>query len=235
MDTALLLSALTMGFLGSFHCIGMCGAIALSLPVQHLSGWRKYLGILYYNTGRVLTYGMIGWLSGSIGKAVSFPGWQQKLSIILGLLLLLICCLTLRKKAIQPPAFIQKHWNNRIIGYLAPLFRQPTLRSTFLIGLLNGLLPCGLVYMAIAGAIAVHHPYQGMLFMMSFGAGTMPAMMLVGLTGHMLSLRLRNSIRRSAPYVIGVMGLLLVLRGANLNIPYLSPKIVQDKMQCCHR
>lgn len=235
MDTALFLSALTMGFLGSFHCIGMCGAIALSLPVQHLSGWKRHLGVLYYNTGRIVTYGVIGLISGSIGNMISFPGWQQKLSVLLGLLLLLICYRTITKKRAKTPAFVQQYWNNRIISYLSPLFRHRTVSSTFLIGLLNGLLPCGLVYMAIAGAVAAHHPYQGMCFMMSFGLGTLPAMMLVGLTGNMLGQRLRSSIRNAAPYVIGMMGLLLVLRGANLDISYLSPKIAQDKVQCCHR
>lgn len=224
-----------MGFLGSFHCIGMCGAIALSLPVQHLNGWRRYLGILYYNTGRVVTYGLLGFVSGSIGHIISLPGWQQQLSIVLGVILLVICLSNITRNSLRPPAFVQQYWNNKIIAHLTPLLRLKTTQSTFLIGLLNGLLPCGLVYMAIAGAVAVHHPYQSMLFMMSFGTGTLPAMMLLGLTGNMVGLRLRSYIRKASPYVIGFMGILLILRGANLNIPYLSPHVNQNKMQCCHR
>lgn len=235
MDTALFISALTLGLLGSFHCIGMCGAIALSLPVQHLEGWRKYVGIVLYNIGRVITYGVLGALLGSIGNTFSFFGWQQTLSVVLGVLLVIVCILTITRKRFSQSSWIQKYWNSRLINLIAPLFKNKKLYSPFFIGLLNGLLPCGLVYMAIAGAIATHHTHLGALFMMSFGLGTLPAMLLVGLTGNMISAKWRQLIHKSAPYVIGFMGILLILRGANLNIPYLSPKVEQGKMQCCHQ
>ncbi len=235
METGFIISAITLGFLGSFHCIGMCGAIALSLPVQHFSGFQRILGIFLYNIGRVITYGVMGAALGSLGGTFNFMGWQQSISILLGLLLIVVFVLAIRNKQIRQSSFFQKHWNNRIINIIAPLFHNKKLYSPFLIGLLNGLLPCGLVYMAIAGAVAMHHTLQGAMFMMSFGMGTLPAMFLVSLTGNIINVKWRNFFRKSAPYVIGIMGVLLILRGANLNIPYLSPKVEHNKMQCCTR
>lgn len=235
MNTALIISAITIGFLGSFHCIGMCGAIALSLPVQHLNGWKKPVGILLYNTGRIVTYALLGGILGLVGNTFQFWGWQQTVSIILGVLLLTACLLAISKKRLNTSSFIQKNWNNKIINAIAPLFQSKKLSNMLLIGLLNGLLPCGLVYMAIAGAIAAHHALEGMLFMASFGLGTLPAMLILGLTGNMLSIKWRTNIRKASPYIIGIMGLLLILRGANLNIPYLSPAMEQQKVNCCHR
>lgn len=213
----------------------MCGAIALSLPVQHFSGVQKVIGILLYNIGRIITYGIMGAILGSIGSAFNFMGWQQSISIVLGIMLVVVFIVAIRKKQISQSAFVQKHWNNKIVNAIAPLFQNKKLYSPLLIGLLNGLLPCGLVYMAIAGAVAMHHTFQGAVFMMSFGLGTLPAMFLVSITGNVIGVQWRNFFRKSAPYVIGLMGVLLILRGANLNIPYLSPKVEQNKMQCCTR
>src|SRR5690606_30585371 len=135
------------------------------------------------------TYALLGAILGMVGNTFNFWGWQQSISIILGLLLVIVCVITIANKRIATSAFIQKNWNNKIINIIAPLFKSKKLSHTFLIGLLNGLLPCGLVYMAIAGAIAAHHAFEGMIFMASFGLGTLPAMLLLGITGNMLSIK----------------------------------------------
>ena len=107
--------------------------------------------------------------------------------------------------------------------------------NLFLIGLLNGLLPCGLVYMAIAGALATGNILYSSLFMACFGLGTLPAMMTMSFAGSFVSLGMRNKIKKSVPYIVGFMGILLILRGMNLNIPYLSPAIGMHKVvEACH-
>ncbi|WP_222165594.1 sulfite exporter TauE/SafE family protein [Edaphocola aurantiacus] len=233
MYTAILFSALAMGFLGSFHCIGMCGPLALSLPVQHLSGWRRWMGILLYNLGRISTYAILGWLLGLISTQFSFFGWQQKISVILGSVMigyLLYSLLSGRKKVRKA---IQLPWQKNVLQALGRLYAHKKSYTLFLIGLLNGLLPCGMVYMALTAAFALGSHQQAATFMAAFGAGTLPAMAGIGYLGSMISLNLRNKIRRAGPYLAGFMGLLLVLRGLNLGIPYLSPEIREQKVSCC--
>ena len=235
MTFAIVLAALVLGFLGSFHCIGMCGPIALTLPVQHLAGFKKFIGILIYNSGRVFTYAILGLIFGIIGLSFNFFGWQQMLSIILGSLLMLFFIASFFKKRFFNNQFIQKHWNKYIIQWLTPLFHKKNMGNLFLIGLLNGLLPCGLVYMAVAGALATGNILSSSLFMACFGLGTLPAMMTMSFAGSFVSLTMRNRIRKSVPYIVGIMGVLLILRGMNLNIPYLSPALGLDRVaEACH-
>ncbi len=235
MTFAIVLAAFVLGFLGSFHCIGMCGPIALTLPVQHLDGFKKFIGILIYNSGRVFTYAILGSLFGIIGMSFNFFGWQQLLSIVLGSLLLLFFISSFFQKRIFNNQFIQKNWNKYIIQWLTPLFHKKNMGNLFLIGLLNGLLPCGLVYMAVAGALATGNILYSSLFMACFGLGTLPAMMTMSFAGSFVSLAMRNKIRKSVPYIVAIMGILLILRGMNLNIPYISPALgAAGTVEHCH-
>ncbi len=227
---AFLLSGLGLGFLGSFHCVGMCGPIALTLPVQHLNGWRKMSGILFYNAGRVTTYMLLGLVFGWLGQQFYLGGWQQGLSIGLGVLLLaavLFGKLTPKLKI---------GWVQRALGKL--LARRST-GTLFAIGFLNGFLPCGLVYMAIAGAVATGNIWGGALFMGAFGAGTLPAMAAVSWFSQLLGMKGRIAVRRAMPYVMGLMAVLLILRGLNLGIPYVSPEMHPNAEKviekCCHK
>lgn len=228
-----LFSALALGFLGSFHCIGMCGPLALSLPVNHLSGLKKIAGVLLYNTGRICTYAFLGFLLGWIGMTFQFFGWQQFFSVSLGIILLVIFLMNvLHQKIFIKNSLVQK-WHKKIIQHLSQLYQKKSFSGVFFIGLLNGLLPCGLVYMAIAGALGTAHILYSSLFMASFGAGTLPAMMAVSLAGGMLPASFRMSIKKISPYIIGVMGILLILRGLNLGIPFLSPQLhLSEAIEC---
>ena len=235
MTFAVVLAALLLGFLGSFHCIGMCGPIALTLPVQHLEGVKKFTGIIIYNLGRVFTYAALGSIFGIIGMSFNLFGWQQILSIILGSLLVLFFITSFFQKRIFNNQFFQKHWNKYIIRWLTPLFHKKNMGNLFLIGLLNGLLPCGLVYMAIAGALATGNILYSSMFMAAFGLGTLPAMVTMSFAGSFVSLSMRNKIKKSVPYIVGFMGILLILRGMNLDIPYISPVVgATGTVEKCH-
>lgn len=231
---AFVLPSLLLGILGSFHCIGMCGPIALSLPVQHLSGASKFGGILLYNAGRIITYSLLGCLFGLIGLTFDFFGWQQILSVLIGsLFLLFFAGAVLRKQIVRTVPGVDK-WNRFLIARLAPLFHKKGSFTLLFTGLLNGLLPCGLIYMAIAGAVATGSIVGGSLFMAFFGLGTLPAMLAMSYAGSLITVRMRSQMKKSIPYVMAVMGILLILRGMNLNIPYLSPAMVGNAMQSCH-
>ena len=185
---------MAFGFLGSFHCVGMCGPIALSLPVHHLQGSAKAIGIGLYNLGRIATYALIGILFGMIGLSFQYFGWQQALSIGLGIVLLILFFIRIlpRKKMYKAPTFSK--WNEWVIRFLAPLMRSRKKRTLLIIGMLNGLLPCGLIYLALAGAIASGHILYSGMFMAAFGAGTLPAMILASYASGWITLPVRNKI-----------------------------------------
>lgn len=234
MIASFIISGLILGMLGSFHCVGMCGPLALSLPVQHLQGVKRFFGILLYNFGRVFTYSLIGFVAGFAGLGFSLFGWQQILSITLGSILLLVFFGMLFRKRIFKNKMINDTWNRFIINRLTPLYRSKNFYTLFLIGLLNGLLPCGLVYIALSGALATGNILYSSLFMASFGLGTLPAMMIVSFAGNIISIQLRIKIKKAVPYVIGFMGVLLILRGLNLNIPFISPALAINHAVECH-
>lgn len=217
-----LATAFVMGCIGSLHCIGMCGPIALSLPVISNTPASRFSSTLLYNAGRVVTYAALGTVFGSIGFTFRFFGLQQILSITLGLLILGFVFFP--KQKLSRENFLSRSmqtWRSR----LGHLFLQRNYRSVFFIGILNGLLPCGLVYVAIAGAMETASPWKSSLFMASFGLGTLPLMWTLAFFGSFISLRFRTGIRRFFPVLMAGMAALLILRGLELHIPYLSPGI----------
>ena len=220
----LIITALTMGLLGSFHCVGMCGPLALSLPLSNNSSWAKFSGAFLYNAGRVVTYSVFGLLFGSIGKTVALFGYQQWLSVILGLLIIVFIILPKRIKSINNNNFLMAFFE-KIRAALGQLFFKKNYASLFSIGLLNGLLPCGLVYMAAAGAVATGDVVNSVLFMAFFGLGTLPVMWSVAFFGNYVSIGIRQKIRKVYPYMMMLMACLLILRGMGLGIPYVSPEV----------
>jgi uncharacterized protein len=229
-------TAFTIGALGSFHCIGMCGPIALALPVHNGGNGKKIMGSLVYNLGRVSTYAIFGAIFGTVGKGFSLFSSQQWLSVALGgLIVISVVVPTAFKNRLNPASSISRGIG-KIKGGMQHFFRQRSYRALFSIGLLNGLLPCGMVYLAVAGAVATGDSLSGAAYMALFGLGTLPVMWGTVLAGNMISLRLRGLIRRSMPVVIACIGILFIIRGLNLGIPYVSPKMEAKSasVEKCH-
>ncbi|MES2679458.1 MAG: sulfite exporter TauE/SafE family protein [Bacteroidota bacterium] len=224
-----IVAAISLGFLGSFHCIGMCGPIALSLPVHNKPPLLRYLLILSYNAGRIITYSLLGLLAGIIGRSFILAGLQQALSISVGVGLLAFVFIRFKNGLSVNPFFL---WIKTVFARAFSIGRNSSL---FLVGLLNGLLPCGLVYVGLAGAVATGGLLSGALFMAAFGAGTLPMMLLLPLAGSWITPSARSRMRSLVPVMITAMALFLILRGLNLGIPYLSPKInTTEKSMICH-
>ena len=234
----LIITAISLGLLGSFHCIGMCGPIALALPVHQYYPLKKYFGIFLYNLGRVATYTFLGVIFGLLGQSFFLGGFQQILSIVIGALLLLSVIFTNSKSlhSAKSLGFLYSFINS-VKNQLGNLFNKIGLHFLFFIGLLNGLLPCGLVYLGIAGAIATGHYIKGAEFMFYFGIGTVPIMYAVAFLGQFITLKYRNHIRHAMPYVVSIMAVMLIVRGLNLGIPYLSPQFEKEthKVSCCEK
>jgi sulfite exporter TauE/SafE len=220
----LFLVSFMIGIVGSFHCVGMCGPLALSLPLSNNSFVDKFSGAFIYNAGRIVTYSIFGLLFGSIGQTAALFGFQQWLSIGTGTLILLFIIIPHKYKLQHAAARYTTGFFTRVRSELGRLFTQNNNSSLFIIGLLNGLLPCGLVYMAVAGAIAAGNVGSSVLFMAGFGLGTLPVMWSIAFFGNYVGVSLRQKIRRVYPYMMALMACLLILRGMGLGIPYVSPK-----------
>lgn len=218
----MLLSAIIFGLLGSFHCVGMCGAIAFMLPVDRQNKVKQFFQIASYHLGRLLTYSIIGLLFGLLGKGFQLFGFQQQISIITGLLMIL---------AIVVPNLFRKFKIGESVATLVMKLKSALgkqLKSKknntfFTIGFLNGYLPCGLVYMAVLGAISTSNAIEGSLYMFLFGLGTVPLMSAVVYVGNFTSVVFRKRVQQIIPFVVVVIGVLFVLRGLGLDIPYISP------------
>lgn len=223
-----LIAGFTLGAVGSLHCIGMCGPLSLALPTQHLSQGKRFLSLISYQLGRILTYSLLGFLFGLAGSGISMTGFQQQFSIVLGTTILLLAIMYwIRKTSFHIALFNDFYFYiQKLIGRLLYKVRGP---SGFLaMGVANGFLPCGLVYVAIAGALTSPNITNGVLFMAMFGAGTMPAMLFVGYLGRIFSIPLRQTMRKLVPIFITAMGIILILRGLNLGIPFISPELPQQ-------
>jgi uncharacterized protein len=226
--------ALLIGIFGSFHCIGMCGPLALALPLKENTWFTRVSSSLLYNTGRLITYTAMGYIFGILGFGLNLWGFQQVVSIALGAIMILSVLFPLFFRKFSIEARIGR-WFTGIKNLFGRFFALRTYGSVFMIGILNGLLPCGLVYMALAGAVLADTPSSGAYYMFLFGLGTVPAMLAVSLLGNAVSINLRKHIRRIIPVLIILIGLLFIVRGLNLGIPYVSPKMEQThKPRCCH-
>lgn len=218
-----LYTALILGLAGSLHCIGMCGPIALSLPLPATSFINRLPAVLLYNLGRTITYALMGAVIGLLGKGIQLAGFQQWASVLIGSLMVLSVLLPALFKRMKAPSRIFDAYSAAIVKRFGGLFRNPSLKSLFLIGLLNGLLPCGLVYVALAAALNTGDVLNAIVFMLVFGAGTIPVMAGISIVRSMLTAGIRQKVNKILSFMIVVLGLLFILRGLSLGIPYISP------------
>ncbi|MDF2192385.1 sulfite exporter TauE/SafE family protein [Paraflavitalea sp. CAU 1676] len=219
----LITSGFIMGLFGSLHCIGMCGPLVMALPLAGLSPAKRLRSIVLFHSGRLLTYSTLGLLFGLAGRRFQLAGWQQGFSISLGILLLLLFSFSLFHKAFLSSFAPIRAIQQKISQLNIFLWRAPHQHGFLLLGMANGLLPCGMVYLAVAAALTTGDAGLSSLFMLCFGLGTAPALLGVGYGGLRVKLSLRNQFRKAVPFVMMAMGIVLILRGLDLNIPFISP------------
>lgn len=222
-----IISGGALGLVSSFHCVGMCGPLALSLPIHHYSKTRQHMAIGLYNLGRVLTYSSLGLILGLAGRQLYLAGWQQVLSIVLGIVILILALQYFFLKKLGEPRWLATFHQN-VIRWMSRLLESNQLIAFLGLGAANGLLPCGMVYLAIAGALSTSQLWESVLFMFAFGLATLPAMIALNLAGLRITMQARRQIKRSMPVVVAFVAMVLILRGLNLGIPFISP-ILPDK------
>jgi sulfite exporter TauE/SafE len=225
-------TALMLGFAGSLHCAAMCGPLVLAMPVPPGRLRAHITGKLAYNAGRIVTYGLLGMAFGLSGQWISLAGFQRWVSILAGVAILIGMFGWPRRHATllisRPLGALKSALGSRL--------QRHGWTAQFTFGLLNGLLPCGLVYVACAAAAATASLAGGLHYMVLFGVGTVPMMLGLGLAGRALQFKLQFRLRKLIPVSMATMAVLLLLRGLDLGIPYLSPhpnSTDPAKSSCC--
>lgn len=225
MDSYIFYSAVLLGFAGSFHCLGMCGPLAISVSGRTMGKqpYERFIGHLLYFMGKTITYGFLGIIFGLFGHGLVIAGFQQLLSVVMGSFMLLLVFVSLFNSSLFHNNKLTAYWQKKLVGAFGFLFSMQSLVAPVFIGMLNGLLPCGLVYVGLTAAVATGNALDSALYMVLFGLGTVPVMLaFVSFTGQM-GYAWRYRLRQVPPVLMAVMGTILILRGLNLGIPYISP------------
>ena len=219
----MLYSALIFGLISSLHCIGMCGPIAMMLPVDRNNPTKKVIQIMIYHLGRLTAYASLGLVFGILGKGFYMAGIQQQLSIFVGVVMITIAIVP--EKVFMKYNFSKPVYKaiSKVKSSLGSQFKRKSPDALFTIGLLNGFLPCGLVYAALFGAIAMPNLTLSISYMLLYGLGTIPMMSAVVFISNILSLPLRSKLQKIIPVVAVFIGILFIIRGLGLDIAYLSP------------
>ena len=219
----ILVTAFILGLTSSLHCIGMCGPIAVALPLNRTSFNSALLGILQYNFGRILTYSIMGLVAGFIGFNLLSFRFLQWFSILAGIVLILYAWKHKFRRINLGPNLTRIHsFTSRTFGRT---MKSSSKFKLVYIGLLNGLLPCGLVYLALINAAVPGNVFLGAMAMALFGLGTIPLMALASLSYHKIRNNTKARMNKFLPHLISVVGLLIILRGMNLGIPFISPVV----------
>lgn len=226
----ILISAFFLGLVGSLHCAGMCGPLVLALPSTTGTWVATISGKLLYNAGRVLTYCILGALFGLLGQTLVFAGAQRWLSLGAGVVILGGLLISMRYKLATPATLFV----GRLRSGMSRALKARTLPSLLALGFLNGFLPCGLVYVACAGAVATGGFVPSIGYMLLFGFGTIPMMLGLALLGGNLQAAIRLRFQRWIPAGVLCVALLLIVRGLSLGIPYLSPDLGSVSGPACH-
>jgi uncharacterized protein len=234
--TEYLLTAFILGVVGSLHCVGMCGAIVLSLPIGNQTRKSFLMSRIQYNFGRVITYSLLGFLVGSIGSVMNFSSIQRWLSITVGAMLITWVAFNLFARQLKLNSATNM-LSSAIISLVSKLTKQMgamlkkddathPIGWSLIIGVFNGLLPCGLVYAGLSTALLRSNPWDSALTMMVFGLGTVPSLMIFAFSSEKILSFVRSmNTKRLIPTLVGVIGVVFILRGLELGIPYISPSV----------
>jgi sulfite exporter TauE/SafE len=215
--------AFLLGLMGSLHCAVMCGPLMLSLPLPRQNYLASALQLLLYQFGRILVYTIMGIVAGLIGNSISLIVSQQTLSLIVGLLMVLFTVLYFSKRYLKVFNAFQSKLISPISTLMGKIYGLPF--WGFFAGMLNGLIPCGMVYLALATALNTASVKNAASFMFLFGLGTTPLMLLVSLGGIYLKKYIRFNPNKLIPWFMLFLGVLFIMRSAELGIPFLSPAL----------
>lgn len=212
--------ALSLGAIGSLHCVGMCGPLAIAFGSSQDSSLLRRLWVsLSYHAGRTATYVAMGILFGLVGNAVVIAGLQQWLSILIGVLMVISFVMSIDIDSAISRSSIGQRWQSATRSLVHGLYQRSSAQPRWLLGMVNGLLPCGLVYLALAGSLASESLVGGGTFMLLFGLGTVPSLVVLTVGSSTVSPSIRKQYRKLLPYVTLLFGLFMIYRGMVVEMP----------------
>lgn len=227
-----------LGLLGSLHCIGMCGPIAMLLPVSKTNTTKKHIQILLYHLGRIVAYSLLGLVFGLVGKGLFVSGLQQQLSIVIGLVMIVLVVFPKMSHFLSLKITPLTKLLNTLKLQLGLYLKKESYYAIFSIGFFNGFLPCGMVYIALVGAIAMSSIPEAALYMALYGLGTIPLLSALLYIKDAFSATFRSKLQKAIPVFVVALGMLFIIRGLGLGIPYLSPEetslFISASPKLCH-
>ncbi|SKB29780.1 sulfite exporter TauE/SafE family protein [Daejeonella lutea] len=217
------------GLFGSFHCVAMCGPLVMSIPFGE-NAWNALLQKIVYQLGRILTYSALGFVAGSIGGVFNILGLQQALSFVSGIVLLVIAFYHFYGKSGGTSGRFYQKMFGPLVKFMGRWMSKPY--GGAIAGILHGLIPCGMVYMAIAGSLNTGSALSGSEFMLYFGLGTTPLLFLASAIPVLIR-KLRVS-RVLIPMLFLLSGSFLIFRSLNMDITWItSPVISSSEVSVC--
>ncbi|MFZ1513985.1 MAG: sulfite exporter TauE/SafE family protein [Saprospiraceae bacterium] len=228
-----LISALTLGLGSSLHCMGMCGPLVMAMPFQDLNGDVSTYRLIMYHAGKTLSYAFLGFILGSFGMGFKLLGYQQGFSLFFGVSILIISLFPYITNSTRT-------YQNRIFGNLsqisASLLKRSGKNSIFYLGVANGLIPCGIVYIALAASVLMYSSLKASVFMMIFGLATIPSLSIIIYSKRLITSSFGKNFKTMSLVFSLTLSMLFIMRGMNLGIPYLSPKLAENStLNCCHK
>lgn len=231
----LLIGGFMLGATSSLHCVGMCGPLSLALPTQHLGMVGRVVSILFYQFGRVITYSLLGLVMGLFGRTIYLAGYQQLFSIVIGSVVVILSVMYFLQRSYRSFSWLNALYRPVQQLMIKVMHRAEGPFGFLVLGMVNGLLPCGMVYLAIAASLSFSQVWETTSFMAMYGIGTLPAMLMVAFAGRMMNMELRQAFKKIAPVFVLATGIVLILRGMNLGIPFISPALpakIGDAVNC---
>ncbi|MBS1651036.1 MAG: sulfite exporter TauE/SafE family protein [Bacteroidetes bacterium] len=222
----LIISAIILGIANSFHCGAMCGPI---ISILNLKSNYKNASIWFYHAGRIYTYVLLGMLTGAIGFTIDLTGFSAYLSIISGVLFLITVLVHFNIFKIQ-------FKSSKVLTYVKlkisnHLYKKTNL-SKFITGMFNGLLPCGVLYMALAASLSAGTFAKSGVFMFFFGISTLPSLFFINEIKNALLKISGVKFQKHLPLIFISISFVLIIRGSGLGIPYVSPKSTKNNFNC---
>ncbi|BAV09229.1 hypothetical protein SAMN05421788_101669 [Filimonas lacunae] len=224
---AIVIPGFLLGCVSSLHCVGMCGPLVLALPLNNTHS-PKWIGLLLYHAGRTTSYALLGAIAGIAGRRVFVPAWQHWLAVLAGSLIILTV-LAGGLQRVRKPNFLFRKMNKAILALTQYCMRQKRIGAFYLLGMGNGFLPCGLVFIAVTTAFVSNSFTGGILFMIMYGLGTSPLLLSLSLLGFAVGMPLRNAFKKITPVLTIMAGVLLLLKGFNVSIPIISYWLPEHK------
>jgi sulfite exporter TauE/SafE len=224
------------GLIGSSHCIGMCGPLALAVGITDAKLTTNLRRQLVFSAGRICTYGFAGAVAAFTGLWLAQWSWlavgvQAGLAVIGGAALVVLGLSTLGFLP-RLSLYLTKPQPCAFGTGVKTLLTSPRFTGAFLAGVFTGFIPCGLVYAFLATAASSGDVVRGWLVMVTFGAGTVPLLVVAGCGSTLLSVATRSRMLRLAAWCVVITGVISIARG--IGYMELSPASAKGSCPFCH-